>query len=117
MTFKLDLASKTAVDIEKTRDGYRPAAMRGAILFFVLTDMSVVNSMYQYSLEAFLEVFVYSLKRSLPDTVLRKRLANIMETLTMNVYNYGCTGECAFLINCLIFLGIANSCSLQPAPR
>ncbi|KAH9514993.1 Dynein heavy chain 10, axonemal [Bulinus truncatus] len=92
VTYKLDLASKTAIDIEKTRDGYRPAAMRGAILFFVLADMSVVNSMYQYSLEAFLEVFVYSLKRSLPDTILRKRINNILEALTLNVYNYGCTG-------------------------
>lgn len=58
VTYKLDLASRTAIDIEKTRDGYRPAAMRGAILFFVLADMSVVNSMYQYSLEAFLEVTI-----------------------------------------------------------
>ncbi|CAL1543937.1 unnamed protein product, partial [Lymnaea stagnalis] len=92
VTYKLDLASKTAIDIEKTRDGYRPAAMRGAILFFVLADMSVVNSMYQYSLASFLEVFVFSLKRSLPDTILRKRINNILEALTMNVYNYGCTG-------------------------
>ncbi|KAK3777975.1 hypothetical protein RRG08_038771 [Elysia crispata] len=92
VTYKLDLASRTAVDIEKTRDGYRPAAMRGAILFFVLADMSVVNSMYHYSLESFLEVFVHSLKRSLPDTILRKRLNNITEALTLNVYNYGCTG-------------------------
>ncbi|XP_012943739.1 dynein heavy chain 10, axonemal [Aplysia californica] len=88
---KLELASKTAVDIEKTRDGYRPAAMRGAILFFVLAEMSVVNTMYQYSLEAFLDVFTFSLRRSLPDTVLRKRLNNIMEALTMNIYYYGCT--------------------------
>ncbi|RUS75419.1 hypothetical protein EGW08_016830, partial [Elysia chlorotica] len=92
VTYKLDLASRTAIDIEKTRDGYRPAAMRGAILFFVLADMSVVNSMYQYSLESFLEVFTHSLKRSLPDTILRKRLNNIMEALTLNLYNYGCTG-------------------------
>ena len=44
---KLEIAVTTAIDIEKTRDGYRPAGMRGAILFFVLTDMSLVNSMYQ----------------------------------------------------------------------
>ena len=99
VTYKLDLASRTAVDIEKTRDGYRPAAMRGAILFFVLADMSVVNSMYHYSLESFLEVFVHSLKRSLPDTILRKRLNNITEALTLNVYNYGCTGETSDLSN------------------
>lgn len=47
---------------------------------------------YQYSLASYLEVFEYSLKKSLPDTALPKRLQNIMDMLTLNVYNYGCTG-------------------------
>ncbi|XP_012518857.1 PREDICTED: dynein heavy chain 10, axonemal [Propithecus coquereli] len=89
---KLKLAEKTASDIDRLRDGYRPAARRGAILFFVLSEMALVNSMYQYSLVAFLEVFGLSLKKSLPDSILTKRLKNIMDTLTFNIYNYGCTG-------------------------
>ncbi|XP_066511362.1 dynein axonemal heavy chain 10-like isoform X1 [Hoplias malabaricus] len=89
---KLQLAEKTSVDIDKLRDGYRPAAKRGAILFFVLSDMALVNSMYQYSLASFLEVFDFSLRKSLPNSILPKRLNNIMNTLTHNVYNYGCTG-------------------------
>ncbi|KAI4536193.1 hypothetical protein MG293_013585 [Ovis ammon polii] len=90
---KLKLAEKTALDIDRLRDGYRPAARRGAILFFVLSEMALVNSMYQYSLIAFLEVFGLSLKKSLPDSILMKRLRNIMDTLTFNIYNYGCTGN------------------------
>ncbi|XP_035829687.1 dynein heavy chain 10, axonemal isoform X2 [Aplysia californica] len=89
---KLKLGAKTAIDIEKLRDGYRPAAKRGAILFFVLAEMSQVNTMYQYSLASYLEVFEHSLKKSLPDSILQKRLRNIMDTLTHNIYNYGCTG-------------------------
>ncbi|XP_006865538.1 PREDICTED: dynein heavy chain 10, axonemal [Chrysochloris asiatica] len=89
---KLKLAEKTALDIDRLRDGYRPAARRGAILFFVLSEMALVNSMYQYSLIAFLEVFGLSLKKSMPDSILMKRLRNIMDTLTFNIYNYGCTG-------------------------
>ncbi|XP_058850532.1 dynein axonemal heavy chain 10 [Acipenser ruthenus] len=89
---KLKLAGKTAVDIDKLRDGYRPAAKRGAILFFVLAEMALVNTMYQYSLASYLEVFDFSLRKSLPDSILQKRLRNIMDTLTYNVYNYGCTG-------------------------
>ena len=89
---KLKLGAKTAVEIDKMRDGYRPAARRGAILFFVLSEMSTINSMYQYSLAAYLEVFSLSLKKSMPDSILSKRLNNIMDTLTHNVYNYGCTG-------------------------
>uniref|UniRef100_A0A3B5MHF8 Dynein axonemal heavy chain 10 n=1 Tax=Xiphophorus couchianus TaxID=32473 RepID=A0A3B5MHF8_9TELE len=89
---KLKLAQKTSVDIDKLRDGYRPAAKRGAILFFVLTDMALVNSMYQYSLASYLKVFDMSLRKARPDSSLLKRLENIINTLTYNVYNYGCTG-------------------------
>lgn len=93
------LGAATAVDIEKTRDGYRPAAKRGAILFFVLAEMSLVNTMYQYSLASYLEVFQHSLKKSMPDSILQKRLRNIMDTLTHNVYNYGCTGETKLVLS------------------
>ncbi|XP_017847923.1 dynein heavy chain 10, axonemal [Drosophila busckii] len=89
---QLKLASDTAADIEILRNGYRPAAKRGAVLFFALADMATVNSMYQYALAAYLDVFVYSLRKAVPDTVLSKRLNNIIKTLTENVYSYGCTG-------------------------
>uniref|UniRef100_A0A8B9BUE2 Dynein axonemal heavy chain 10 n=1 Tax=Anser brachyrhynchus TaxID=132585 RepID=A0A8B9BUE2_9AVES len=89
---KLNLAATTAVDIDRLRDGYRPAARRGAILFSVLSEMSVVNIMYQYSLVSFLDVFGLSLRKSMPSPVLLKRLENIMDALTFNTYNYGCTG-------------------------
>ncbi|XP_064378089.1 dynein axonemal heavy chain 10 [Dromaius novaehollandiae] len=92
VTEKLNLAEKTAVDIDRLRDGYRPAAKRGAILFFVLSEMALVNIMYQYSLVSFLEVFGLSLRKSMPSSILPKRLKNIMDTLTFNIYNYGCTG-------------------------
>ncbi|XP_039416979.1 dynein heavy chain 10, axonemal isoform X2 [Corvus cornix cornix] len=89
---KLKLAETTAADIDLLRDGYRPAAKRGAILFSVLAEMALVNIMYQFSLVSFLEVFGFSLRKSMPSPILPKRLKNIMDTLTMNTYNYGCTG-------------------------
>ena len=54
--------------------------------------MAAINTMYQYSLSAYLSVFNHSLTHSLPDTHLPKRLRNIIDTLTLNVYNYACTG-------------------------
>jgi len=91
---KLKLAEKTAKEIEVLRDGYRLAARRGAVLFFVLAEMAAINSMYQYSLNSYLEVFDLSLRKSLPDSQLSKRLRNIINTLTFNVYSYACTGKC-----------------------
>lgn len=87
------MAEKTFMDIDKLREAYRPAAKRGAVLFFVLTEMALVNSMYQYSLASYLEVFDFSLRKSLPNSSLSQRLTNIINTLTYSVYNYGCTGE------------------------
>ncbi|KAI9188096.1 hypothetical protein H9P43_002487 [Blastocladiella emersonii ATCC 22665] len=89
---KLVLANQTAKDVEQSRDGYRPVAKCGAILYFVLAELSAINPMYEYSLAAFLEVFNASLDKSKPDPVLSKRLAKIMDTLKYAVYNYACTG-------------------------
>jgi dynein heavy chain len=89
---KLVLANQTAVEVEVSRDGYRPAAQCGAVLFFVLAELSTINPMYEYSLNAFLEVFVSSLHKSKPDPVLQKRLTKIKDTLKYAVYNYACTG-------------------------
>lgn len=107
MSEKLKLGAKTAIDIDKLRDGYRPAARRGAILFFILADLSTINTMYQYSLDAYLGVFELSLKKSMPDAILQKRLKNIMDTLTHNIYNYGCTGDYQYFKLLIIW------CSLQ----
>ncbi|XP_026741363.1 dynein heavy chain 10, axonemal [Trichoplusia ni] len=89
---KLELAATTTRDIEHLRDGYRPVAKRGSILFFVLSDMAGVNSMYQYSLSSYLDVFSFSLRKAMPNVILAKRLRNIIDMLTKNVYDYGCTG-------------------------
>ncbi|VVD00171.1 unnamed protein product [Leptidea sinapis] len=56
---KLELAEATTKDIEKLRDGYRPVAKRGSILFFVLSDMAGVSTMYQYSLSSYLDVRIF----------------------------------------------------------
>ncbi|VDP76010.1 unnamed protein product [Echinostoma caproni] len=93
VTEKLELGAKTAIDIDQLRDAYRPAAKRGAILFFVLSELATINEMYQYSLTAYLDVFQISLRKSMPDVVLKRRLVNIIETLTRNVYTYACTGK------------------------
>jgi dynein heavy chain len=90
---ELELCSVAAKSIDTLRDGYRPAAKRGAILFFVLSDMAGVNYMYQYSLSAYMEVFTAALRKAVPDAIVSRRVANLISTLTKSVYDYGCTGE------------------------
>ncbi|XP_014262519.1 dynein heavy chain 10, axonemal-like [Cimex lectularius] len=89
---KLQMGSKTKADIEKLRNSYRPVAQRGAILFFILSDMSVVNPMYQYALNAYLDVFSHALRKTPPDSKLSRRIMRIIACLTQAIYDYGCTG-------------------------
>ena len=93
MATKLEVCSVTAKSIDMVRDGYRLAAKHGAILFFVLSDMARVNSMYQYSLSAYMEVFTASLRKAIPDAAVSKRVTNVISTFTKIFYDYGCTGE------------------------
>lgn len=90
---KLAFATKTSAEVKQLSNAYRPAAKRGALLFFVLTDMATINPMYQFALSTYIALFEDALHRSMPDTALGKRLDNIISKLTEVVYNYGCTGE------------------------
>lgn len=92
VTEKLAIAAETSQSIEVARNGYREAAQRGAQLFFVLSEMAVVDVMYQYSLSSFLTVFVGALKKAMPDFETEKRLENIITSLTKSAYDYGSSG-------------------------
>jgi hypothetical protein len=35
---------------------YRPAASRGALIYFLLSDLPKIHSFYKYSLESFIDV-------------------------------------------------------------
>jgi dynein heavy chain len=48
--------------------------------------------MYEYSLSSYLNVFNQSLRDARKDTILENRLRNIIDKMTLNVYDYTCLG-------------------------
>uniref|UniRef100_A0A2K6F430 Dynein axonemal heavy chain 14 n=1 Tax=Propithecus coquereli TaxID=379532 RepID=A0A2K6F430_PROCO len=46
--------------IQATRKNYLPIATRGALLYFIVADLTQINCMYQFSLDWFRQVFVSS---------------------------------------------------------
>ncbi|EFJ08822.1 hypothetical protein SELMODRAFT_131043 [Selaginella moellendorffii] len=92
ISHKLKLARDTSVEIDQLRLRYSPAAKRGAILFFVMSGLSAINNMYEYSLASFLQVFEISLATSKREPTLDSRLRSIIDAVTYDVYNYTCTG-------------------------
>ena len=88
----LIVAKATAEDIETNRESYKGVAKRGAILFFALTGLSAISTMYEYSLNAYQTVFMNAMETSKPDNVLQARLRFITERLTQLVYEFTCMG-------------------------
>lgn len=55
---KVAEAEATEREIDATRELYRPVALRASLLFFAISDLALVDPMYQYSLAWFISLFV-----------------------------------------------------------
>ena len=51
-------------EIDLARSGYRPAAIRASLAYFILDDMGRVDPMYQFSLDAYVDLFNQSIESS-----------------------------------------------------
>ena len=83
---------QTADEIEKVTNTYRSIAKRGALLFFAMSSIAAVSSMYEFSLVSYLEVFTKALRDTPRQPTVVLRVSSIISVLTKCVYDYTCTG-------------------------
>jgi len=76
----------TEKEINTTRNNYRPVAIRGSIIYFVVADLGLVDPMYQFSLTFFKKLFNKCIDDSENDSDLQKRLAILIEYQTEMIF-------------------------------
>ena len=69
VTRQLNEAEETEIKIDAKREEFRPAAIRSSIAYFVLDDMGRVDPMYQFSLDAYVDLFNQSMDKSRSEAI------------------------------------------------
>ena len=79
-------AEITEKDITAAREQYRVVAKRVSILYFVISDLALIDSMYQYSLKFFCHLFNHCIDGCEKSDELDTRLALLINYITEVVY-------------------------------
>eukprot|EP01119_Soliformovum_irregulare_P021185 TRINITY_DN7002_c0_g1_i1.p2 TRINITY_DN7002_c0_g1~~TRINITY_DN7002_c0_g1_i1.p2 ORF type:complete len:260 (-),score=112.09 TRINITY_DN7002_c0_g1_i1:714-1493(-) len=80
-------SEETEAKINNLREAYRSVAVRGSILYFCTSDMSQLDSMYQYSLSYFSKIFNNVIDSTTKSSNLRKRLDSLIKNMTSSIFN------------------------------
>nr|XP_046251760.1 dynein axonemal heavy chain 12 isoform X2 [Scatophagus argus] len=86
ITKKQQIAEKTEIKIAESREGYRAIAKHSSILFFSIADLTNIDPMYQYSLSWFVNLYINSIQDSNKSKILERRLRNLIDHFTYNLY-------------------------------
>lgn len=82
----LHQAEVTAEQIYESRELYRPVSTRASILYFVISNLSLIDPMYQNSLTFFKQIFRRCLSQSENNDNFEKRIENIINHTTEFTY-------------------------------
>merc|ERR1719375_2952454 len=82
----------TSVEIDRVRKFYIPYAVRTAILYFCVTELSVTDPMYQFSLQWYQALATLGIENAPGAQEMEVRLKNLISYFTYNLYSAVCRG-------------------------
>merc|ERR1711968_239779 len=82
------LGKETEIQINLAREVYRPAATEASMIYFMLTDLNVVNYMYQYSLDAFTFFFFRAIDIAVAAEDSKERVMNLIKSLRFVLFQW-----------------------------
>ncbi|KAI8909816.1 dynein heavy chain and region D6 of dynein motor-domain-containing protein [Gorgonomyces haynaldii] len=83
---RLKEAEETEIQINNAREKYRPVALRGSVLYFVIADLAEIDPMYQFSLKYFKNLFNNTIQESPKSDNLDERIAVLCKNTTFDTF-------------------------------
>src|SRR5690349_1741393 len=77
-------------DIDIARRAYTPVAVRASILYFCIADLAMIDPMYQYSLQWFVNLFVAGIGNAPSSQDPLERLKHLNDYFTKSLYENVC---------------------------
>ncbi|EDV95542.1 GH15722 [Drosophila grimshawi] len=90
ITEKQDAAKETSAKIEAFRLNYKPVAIHSSILYYSITDLPNIDPMYQFSLNWYINLYMYSIETANKSKDLPRRIKFLVDGFTKNLYNNVC---------------------------
>merc|ERR1719247_576974 len=82
----------TSAEIDRVRKFYIPYAIRTAILYFCVTELSVTDPMYQFSLQWYQTLATLGIENAPSAQEMEVRIQNLITYFTYNLYSAVCRG-------------------------
>ncbi|KAH7827202.1 dynein haevy chain 9, inner dynein arm 5 [Monocercomonoides exilis] len=92
ISLRVKESQQTEIQLQAARNEYRPMAVRGAVLYFAIVDLALLDPMYQYSLQYFVSIFRLAMNEAQHSSKLSVRLTALKDTLTELIYSNVCRG-------------------------
>lgn len=90
IAIKQEAAKATSAKIEAFRLNYKPVAVHSSILYYSITDLPNIDPMYQFSLNWYINLYMYSIETANKSKELARRIKFLVDGFTRNLYNNVC---------------------------
>jgi dynein heavy chain len=85
-------AKVTEQTINTAREAYRDAAVRGALLYFLVDSLWILDHFYRYSMANFVVIFKKGMDMAAENTDVKERVKNIIDTACFVTFAYVAQG-------------------------
>ncbi|KAJ3068699.1 Dynein heavy chain 6, axonemal [Podochytrium sp. JEL0797] len=84
---RVQQAETTEIQINQAREKYRPVAIRGSVLYFVIATLAEIDPMYQFSLKYFKNLFNQCITESPRADSLAQRIEILCNETSANIFS------------------------------